>query len=176
MIRVMATRSSMPLSILIRKVFRTESSHIAVSFDDKEVYHSNLMGVHLLSWAHFMRNAEVVESIRFVNSLPLEDEVWQAMTVREGSRYDFLAFIYFAWRGLLSFFFGRPMPSRNPWGQRESFLCTEILSQLPHWISPSDGVDLGITLPEDVMELFRLKFGADRVTPGILDPEKSHGT
>lgn len=126
-------------------------SHFAIVFDDKLVFHSDLLGVRVAWYPTFLKTHEIVFQKDFpAATLETEEDTYQKIiTAFDGSGYDYKALLYFAWRGVLWRFFKRPFPDSNPWGSDKSFLCTEMAKVLPDWIIPKDvkDKDLGIVSP-----------------------------
>jgi hypothetical protein len=148
--KLLFTKSNAPLSVLIRWALKEPCSHFVAEFDNRLMIHSNLLGVHL-KWApHFRKSATVVYEFEFRQSLEDEEQVYLSLiNLTEGKPYDFGAFAYFAWRAFLWRFFGKEMPKRNPWGNKDHFLCTEIAAALPGWMLPieKDPEVLGMMSP-----------------------------
>lgn len=144
--KIVFTRSRMPVSILIRWVLKEPVSHSAFVFDDKLVVHSDLSGVRLEWFGKFKKRVDIVEELIYDLPLEKEEEVYRSILDRfDGQPYDWGAFFYFCWRGLLHRFFGAKMPVRNPWGRKDWFLCTELASALPSWLVKVDDIDLAVT-------------------------------
>lgn len=133
-------------------------SHLAIVFDNKIVFHSALNGVHISWYKSFEKTHEVIHELDFSGStLDIQEGVYQdIITAYDGKSYDYLGFLYFAWRALLLKFFNKPLPLKNPYSKPGSFLCTEIAGVLPDWIIPADikaNNDLSITSPEKLWKL-----------------------
>jgi hypothetical protein len=151
MMRVIFTRSVMPLSQLIRWGLREPVSHMAIVFDDKVVFQSNLLGVHLVSYSKFISSSEIVMERRADLSLEDEEDVFQSISLNsEGRLYDFAGFLFFLWRGFLYRLFRTPLPSRNPWGHKDSYLCTELAESLPDSMWIFKPKDFGMSSPYSV--------------------------
>ena len=132
-------------------------SHFAVVFDDKIVFHSDLLGVRIMWYPSFLKTHEVVYEMDFSNAtLDQQEEVWQSIVTKfDGKGYDYKAFLYFTWRGILWRFFKKTFPSSNPWGSDSAFLCTEIAKTLPDWVVPASikSKDLGMVSPYKLWEM-----------------------
>jgi hypothetical protein len=147
--KLLFTKSGAPLSLLIRWGLKQDCSHFVVEFEKLGlVFHSNLLGVHI-QWAnHFLESATIVHSLTFPMGIEEESTLFSSMAeLTEGSPYDFTAFAYFMWRGLLWRIFKVPFPKKNPWAEKGDFLCTEIAEILPLSIRPADE-DFGMISPE----------------------------
>lgn len=145
--KLIFTRSTAPLSKLIRWAFNEPVSHFAVVFDNKFVIHSNLYGVNLAWLNDFTKKSTIVYSIDMPLSLEKEEEVYRSLLDNFcGEHYDYKAFLYFAYRALLFKLFKTPLPRTNPFNTR-GFLCTEMYGVLPKWLVPQPITDLSITTP-----------------------------
>lgn len=146
-----------PLSKAIMWALNEPVSHFAIVFDNKIVFHSDLMGVRLAWLPSFLKTHEIVFEKDFPGTtLDLEEEVYQSIITKfDGSSYDYKAFLYFTWRALLFKLFKTPIPHKNAWGTNSSFLCTEMAETLPDWIVPPkvSREDLGITSPFGLWKL-----------------------
>lgn len=123
---------SAPLSKLIMWGLDEPVSHFAIALDDKIVFHSDLTGLHIVWKNTFDKTRKTI--FEYDLTLPLEQEeaIYQnILNQYDGSSYDFGAFIYFGWRALLRKVFKKEMPQKNPWGNKNHFLCDEIIQLLP---------------------------------------------
>lgn len=137
------TKSGAPLSRLIRWAFNEDCSHFAVVMDDKIVFHSNLIGVHLQWFESFKKKSQVVYSLDLIISEQKENEVYYEMIKHDARPYDWGAFFYLAWRGLLYRLFLMPIPSgRNPFGTDKWDICLEVASALKPVLNISDNLDM----------------------------------
>src|SRR3972149_5686290 len=112
------TKSKAPLSVLIRWGLNEPVSHFAIVFDDFLVFHSNLVGVHMVSMNRFLKStAQIVYEKNYAMVLEDEEAIYRAIISKhDGEPYDFGAFFYFIWRVLLHKFFKTPVPATNPRG------------------------------------------------------------
>lgn len=150
MVKLLWTKSNLPLSKVIRWISKEPCSHFAISFDDKFVFHSNLAGVHPTFYSWFTHGIEIVHQLEFHESLEVEEKVWQEITSKfdKPRPYDFGGFIYFVLTGIAYRFFGRPMPKKNIWSDSDCYLCTELAMVLRPFLVVPDGLD--ITTPESL--------------------------
>ena len=113
-----------------------DCSHFAVVFDDKPggygiVFHSTTaIGVGLAWFGAFRQNYEIVHQMQ--PKYPINEEaVYQDLVGNfYGKSYDKLAFLYLGICLAGHKFFGRPLPVRNQWGNKDQFLCSEIYTAL----------------------------------------------
>jgi hypothetical protein len=117
------TKSHLPLSKLIRWGLDEPVSHFAVVIEDSIVFHSNLWGVHIEWYSTFKEHCEVVYEIEvdgtFEDVKPIIDKL-------AGKPYDIKALLFFAYRGALLKFFKIPLPNRNYWADPDALLCTGL--------------------------------------------------
>ena len=126
------TASSSPLSQLIRWALKEPVSHFAIVFDDKIVFHSNLLGCHVEWFGTFKKKCTVVYEVEYKLPLEVEESIYQQIISENDKKwYDYRAFAYFAWRALLFMLFKTPFPKVNKWNDGDSFLCTGLISKLP---------------------------------------------
>src|SRR3989344_4080601 len=156
MIKLVFTKSNAPLSKLIRWGLKEPVSHAAIVFDDKIVFHSNLLGVDLISYQNFIKKVDVLFELKFNLSLEEEEEIYQNISIRDGNSYDFKAFSYFIKCGLQYRIYNKPLPIYNPWNSKEKFLCGELLEFLPDYLFPnSKKPDFSITSPYKLFLLLK---------------------
>lgn len=130
--KLLWTKSGLPLSRFIRWGLKEPCSHVVIIFDDKIVFHSNLKGAHVEWFNTFKKHVEIVHQIEY--RLPLEEEeaVYQSIIdANDQTPYDFKAFGYFIWSALLYRFKGRAFPAKNPWGSPNANFCTGLVSRIP---------------------------------------------
>lgn len=132
MTTLLFTKSHLPLSKIIRWGLNIPCSHFAICFDNKIVFHSNLLGAHL-QWARKFADAcTIVYKIEMDYTKSEEDEIYNKIITKFDARgYDFGAFIYFVGSAILHKFFGQPMPRHNLFNVDDAFLCTELATCLP---------------------------------------------
>lgn len=105
-------------------------SHFGVVFDNKVVFHSNLLGTHL-NWVDtFIKHSTIIYWIEYNLTLEQEEAVYQKMIKYDERPYDFPSFFYFAYCILMKKFFKRPIPITNAYNQPTEFLCYEIAEGL----------------------------------------------
>lgn len=151
--KIVWVKGSLLLSKLIMWGLKEPVSHMAIVFDDKIVFHADLLGVRLAWYPSFLKTHEVIYTMEFNLPLEQEEEVYQSIiTANDGKGYDYGAFIYFFWRGLLRRFLNIPMPTTNPWGSKDRYLCDEMVEILPDYIIPKSvkEMDIGMKSPYQV--------------------------
>jgi len=149
-----------PLSKLIMWGLEEPVSHFAILFDEKIIFHSNLMGVHIEWYNSFLKNHDIVKEMDLDLDLAREEEIYQAVIDQyDGKSYDYGAFLYFTYRGFLKKLFKIPLPQKNPWGSKDAFLCNEMVQAFPDCICPPaiKAMDLSMKSPYQVWLLLNNK-------------------
>ena len=126
MVSIVFTKNNSCLSKLIRWIANEPVSHVAIIFDKKVVFHSNLYGVNVQWFGSFLKTHEIVYQLDYAYSLEQEEEVYQKIPEYDGHRYDLGALFYLAWRGILYKLFKKPIPKDNLFGNKDQFLCVEL--------------------------------------------------
>lgn len=151
--RLLWLTNKLPLSKLITWGLDEPVSHFAIVFDDKIVFHSDLSGLHVEWFSAFMKNRTIVFEKQIDITLEQEEYIYQNVISKyHGSSYDFGAFAYFIWRGILKKFFKKPMPNSNPWASKKRFICDEVIQLLPEELVGAEikKADLAIRSPYQV--------------------------
>lgn len=144
-VKLVWTKSNLPLSWAIRWCLDEPVSHFAIVFDDKIVFHSNLLGTHVKWLATFKKSAKIVFQLEYEMNLDQQEALYQECIKRDGAPYDFVAFFKLAYYGLRRKWFGIPLPLM-PDDLAWAYLCT----------------DLAIALPADIVGNFK---GLQTLTP-----------
>lgn len=105
-------------------------SHVAIVFDDKIVFHSNLLGVHLNWLDTFKKHSEIIYTIDYPMSLEKEEAVYQRLIKHDERPYDYSSFFYFGLCILKKKFLGIPIPEKNPVDNPNADLCYELCNAL----------------------------------------------
>lgn len=124
------TKSKQPLSLLIRWGLNEPCSHFAIVFDEDRggiVFESNLKGSNIRYYPTFKKKCEVVREIDIPLSLEKEEKVYHSiLDVYDSKSYDYTAFAYFVWRAFLKKCFGVPLPKKNKWNTKDSYICVGL--------------------------------------------------
>lgn len=127
--RLIWTKNTSILSKSIRWLFNEPVSHFAIVFDNSLVFHSNLLGVHLAWFNYFKNKNDIIYSKEIILDIENEEKFYRKIVDKYyGKNYDFKAFFYFAYRGLLKKFFNIPVPDKNTFQDNDEFLCTGLAS------------------------------------------------
>lgn len=129
------SKSKMPLSVVIRLITGEDCSHFAiVLYDGKPgeiMFESNLLGVHPSFFQSALKTHTIVHELSYAWSQQLEDIVWDRMVAQyDGRPYDFTGALYLGWRTLLLRFFGIPKPMKNKWAISGTDYCDELMGLL----------------------------------------------
>ncbi len=125
--RLIATRSSSILSKAIRWATDQPASHFAIVFDERFVFHSNLLGAHPEFYTTFRKKNDLVDEQVFNLTLEQEESVYQAIVQNfDGKQYDFGALLFAGLARLSNKLFKTPLPKKNKWSDANKLLCTEI--------------------------------------------------
>lgn len=158
MIKFVAIKNNLPLSVLIRKGLGEPASHFAVVFDDKLVVHSNLYGVSLDYYPTWVKKNTIVDQVEKKDlTLEQEEEIFQSvMSECDEYGYDYPAFVYFGISVVNHRLFGQPMPTHNKWGSKKRLLCTGLYARLPAWlVGPQWESQLEMTTPTKLILMIR---------------------
>lgn len=149
------TKSKLPLSVIIRLVTGEDCSHFAFVFESAAKgleFESNLLGTHPKFWANSQKSLTVVHEKDVSLSVELEDKLWDNVVQKyDDCPYDYLGFFYLGWRILLKRLFKIPMPLKNAWSQKGTYYCDEIyqaFSCIPGF--PLILADGGMKTPHDL--------------------------
>ena len=170
--KIIFTKSAMPLSVLIRWLFPTPNyadapSHVAVVFDDELIIQSNLYGVIMGWFPTFLKSETILLQLDYDLTLIEQEAIYRSLLNNyDGDYYDFGALFYFFFAGLLHKFFGTKMPTKNLWKTSKTFLCTELISKVvptlpPRCVAPSvlakvNATDFGITTPYEFYQMLKV--------------------
>lgn len=154
------TKSSKPLSILIRWGLTEPVSHFAIVFDNFLVFQSNLLGVGLAVYSDFVKHCEVVYSVDVELPLQEEEAIYKSIIpLFVGRAYDWKAFAYFCYRGFLQKVFRIPIPKISPFNtnSNKTEICVELIKALPEWMVPPSlrSADMSILSPYTVYLEFK---------------------
>lgn len=158
--KLLWVKGNAPLSKLIMWGLNEPVSHFALLFDNKIVFHSDLTGAHIQWYKSFQKTHETIFELEYTPGLKKEEEIYQeVIDANDGKGYDYGAFIYFAWRAFLWKFFNQPIPEKNPWGDKDRFLCDEVIQTLPNEICSQEikQMDLSMKSPYMVWLLINKK-------------------
>lgn len=119
--RILFTKSSSPLSRVIRAVTKEPVSHCAIDCSGW-ILHSNLYGVHVELPQTFTSHSEIVYSI----DIPFDiNKIMATLAKDELKFYDYGALLYLGLRYLFPF-----LPKKNLWQSSNMYLCTEWVTDV----------------------------------------------
>jgi hypothetical protein len=156
--KLLWTKSSKPLSLLIRAITGEDCSHFSfVLYDGKPgeiMFESNLLGTHPVFYKTAMKTHIIVHEINIALDQYIEDLIWdRIVSVYDNQEYDFLGALYLGYRTILYRLLGIPKPERNELSRPGSYYCDEIfdaLNDVPKL--PVLNVNGGMLTPHEVYE------------------------
>ena len=111
-----------------------KTTHIAIIFENygfNIVFDCSTSGFKKQSQARFFEYNRLVSQIT-INASE-NDEAMMLSEILEnavGAEYDFSAYKWMLYRGILRKFFGVDKPDFNPWQDEEKYLCTEVVEPI----------------------------------------------
>lgn len=143
MISLLFTKSNKIGSRIIRWGYGGETSHFAIGFDNKIVFHSHFGGPRIDWQSDFLRSNKVVYKLEVLAGLRLEDKVY--MRISEKPRfigYDYGALFYSALVQLFRKVFpSSKRPSKNLWSSSVRAVCLEMADYLEPLVGRIDNLD-----------------------------------
>jgi hypothetical protein len=155
------TKSHLPLSLIIRAITGEDCSHFAFVFESQAnglVFQSNLLGTgpEFLNVLSSSSGFEIVHQLDLPMTVAEEDAAWDLIVQSyDNLGYNFLGAAYLGWRYLLKRIFKRPLPAKNPWDQAGTLFCDQvytILNKLNDPRLPQINVLSGMDTPHAVWE------------------------
>ncbi len=130
--KLIFTKSGLPLSVAIRGLLNEPVSHFGIVFDNGVVFHSNLLGTHIEWYGSFVKHCEIVYQLDYEMSLEQEETIYRnILNTYDDKPYDFGALFYFAYSAVCHRLFGTALALKNKWAKSDSYLCTELAATLP---------------------------------------------
>jgi len=154
--KLLWTKSSSPLSKIIRLITGQDCSHFSFVFEGPErtglMFESNLLGTHPCFLETSLKTHTIVHSFEIPLTVEQEDLVWDLCIEKyDGKGYDFKGALYLGFRIILERLFKIKRPSENKWANDQLYFCDEvydIFNRIPGLmkIDVSNGMDT----PHDV--------------------------
>ena len=153
------TKSNLPLSVVIRAITGEDCSHFAFVFESAAqslVFQSNLLGTNPEFYKKLSATwgFEVVHQIDYPMTIDEEDIAWDIIVDNNTETgYNFLGAFYLGWRYILKRLFKIPLPAKNAWSQKHTMFCDQIykiLNQLKDSRLPKIDVMNGMDTPHAV--------------------------
>lgn len=149
------TKSTLPLSVFIRWGLNTDCSHFALVFDSPAgglMFESNLLGTHPKFFKTALKEMTIVHEIDVVIPTELEDKIWDIVVDKYDDKpYNYTAFFYFCWRAILNRTLKIPFPMKNFYNNSNGDLCVQVYQALSDGQAMPDlGLDLTVTSPHDL--------------------------
>lgn len=149
------SKSSSPLSLLIRFICKEDCSHFSFVFESEAkglMFESNLLGTHPSFLQTSLKTHSIVHEIDLPLSISEEDLLWDVIVDKyDGHSYDFLGALYLGWFKFLKRVFGIKLPDKNKWCQPGQYFCDQLydcLNNIPRL--PKINVMNGMDTPHDV--------------------------
>jgi len=151
------TKSTLPLSVVIRAVTGDDCSHFSIVLYDSSkvpspiVFESNLLGTHPLFLQTALTTHTVVHQLTISLTEEQEDKILDAIISKfDGKPYDFGGALYLGWRKLMNRIFKTPLPAHNKWSNNDAYFCDEIYQCLESAGLPDFGISTGMETPHDL--------------------------
>ena len=154
--KLIFTKSKLPLSVLIRSFLNSDCSHFAIVFDVRGaglMFESNLLGTHPRFYKTALKHMEVVHELNLSLSLEQENDVWDEIVEKfDGRKYNYKGFAYFCYRAVLKKVFNKPLPPKNIFSQCGTYLCDQIFLALGILTKEEIAIDLAMVSPQELYE------------------------
>jgi hypothetical protein len=137
--RIVFTTNEKKLSKMARFLSGERVSHIGVIFENNYfnlAFDCSTSGFKVQSAKRFFSINREIESINI--PLTFEHELKamsMILTTCVGRGYDFNAYYWMVWRGILRRFFGIEKSLINPWQSTDKYLCTEVIRPILGWLN-----------------------------------------
>lgn len=130
--KVLFTKSKLPLSTAIKAVTGEPVSHVALEFPELGiVVQSNLLGINV-EWSSYFREkcTVVYELDNGVTDLQSDfAKLTEQMDALENDFYDFFALVFVGLAILANRYLKTPMPKQNAWHIANTYMCTEFVTE-----------------------------------------------
>lgn len=131
MIKLLWTKSKLPLGPLITWGLDEPVSHFAVEFFGKIVIHSNFYGVHPTLSPDFYKWSKVVYQKEYATGDDYAARLFVSILNNYwGKKYDWKWFWGLVRHALVYKLTGRPIPDEIKTRSRDKYLCTEVVEFL----------------------------------------------
>jgi len=158
MIKLLWTNSKLPLSKFITWGLDEPVSHFAIMFFGRIILHSNVLGFHVVGINSFKKWNDIrIEKELKIGQQNGVDLMLELIEKHDAKGYDFKAFFFFVWRGILRKFFRIKLPSKSSNAGPNEILCTEAANMipLPRLQEKLKGHDLAIVSPYALYKLVK---------------------
>ena len=152
--KVIWTKSRLPLSYIIRWFTGEPCSHLALVFNSNNggiMFESNLMGTHIKFFKNAKKHCTIVHEMIVPMTSAQEDCAWDLMVDRfDDKPYDYMGALYLGLMKLRFRIFKTPISKVNKWQNKGAYFCDELYQILEIAGFKHLGVELGMKSPEDV--------------------------
>ena len=135
------TKSHLPLSLVIRGITGEPCSHFAFVFDSGPkglMFESNLLGTHPVFFASALKGfgaMTIVHEKDITIPLDLEDSIWDYIVENYDDKpYDYSGAVYTGLMVLRNRIFKTPIPAVNKWADTGTYYCDELYNILTKFI------------------------------------------
>jgi hypothetical protein len=157
--RILISKSKLPLSVLIRGVLGSKASHFLIVFDSPGgglVFESNLLGTHPKFWKTDSSTLTVVDELVVDMTANQENVIWDTVVDKyDGKKYDWGAFFYMGLCYIANRAFKRAIPTKNKWKDDGTFVCLEVSKCLEVYFPQLKDVDVSMMTPDQLMALIK---------------------
>lgn len=157
--RLIWTKSSLPLSVFIRAITGDPCSHFAFVFRSAAkglMFEANLFGTHPKFYQNARARFDEVHVLDISLPIELEDAIWDIVVQKyDGKKYDYLGAMFLGWSKLKHRLFKTPLPVYNLWADENNFFCEEIASALAIIPGMPKVPTSGMETPEDLWNILK---------------------
>lgn len=151
--KLLWTKSTLPLSLLIRSISGNDCSHFSLVLYENSpgpiVFEANLLGTHPSFLQTSMKSHTVIHEKTVSLSQQQEDKIMDLIiSTYDGKPYDFSGALYLGYRTLLKRWFNIPIPEINKWSKDGTYFCDELYSILE--IAGLPKINTKMQTPHDV--------------------------
>jgi hypothetical protein len=157
--RIIISKSTLPLSVIIRGVLGSQASHFLLVFDSPAgglVFESNLLGTHPKFWKTDASSLTIVDELDVVMTPKQEDLIWDTVVDQmDGKGYDWGAFFYMGLAYIAHRLWNRDIPAKNKWAKPNTYVCLQVAQALIPYFSQLQNVDVSMMTPDQLMALIK---------------------
>lgn len=157
--RLIISKSTLPLSVLIRAVLGTKSSHFLIVFDSPAgglVFESNILGTHPKFWKTAQKSLTVIDELEVEMTVKQEDVIWDTVVDQmDGKGYDWGAFFYLGFSHIANRLWGREISKVNKWAKSNTYVCLQVAQALIPYFPQLRDTDVSMLTPDQLMVLIK---------------------
>jgi|GEM_PF-3055818 len=168
--RIIISKSTLPLSVLIRGVLGSKASHFLIVFDSPAgglVFESNVLGTHPKFWKTDQKTLTVIDELEVIMTSKQEDVIWDTVVDQmDGKGYDWGAFFYMGLAYIAHRLWGHNIPKVNKWAKPGTYVCLQVAQSLIPYFPQLQAVDVSMMTPDQLMALIK---SAPPVFPALAE-------